>query len=194
MLPTTAAAAVALAALGLEQLHERSFGGVRLSPQPPTRGDEGSPSRCSRRRREAQSCQPISTVIQQYSLTPTASRKTTRTKKSTRLTIRKRTRRIQSKKSPVKKGRFRLAESDCIGNVPEGPSCISRLVGELFCDYGTIKYWSVIRIRCFGAYFIYLFIYFFLHTFTFQLHSGQAVVTGVVLSPPPVLAFNFYSV
>ena len=98
------------------QLHERSFGGFRLSPKPPTRWDEGSPSRCSRRKREAQSCQPIPTAVQQYSLTPTASRKSTKTIKSTRLTIRRRTRRIQSKKSPVEKGRFRLAESDRIRN------------------------------------------------------------------------------
>ena len=98
------------------QLHERSFGGFRLSPKPPTRWDEGSSSRCSRRQRQAQSCKPISPAIQQYSLTPTASRKSTKTIKSTRLTIRRRTRRIQSKKSPVEKGRFRLAESDCIRN------------------------------------------------------------------------------
>ena len=58
----------------------------------------------------------FSTLIQQYSLTPTASRKSTKTIKSTRLPIRRRTRRIQSKKSPVEKGRFRLAESDCIRN------------------------------------------------------------------------------
>ena len=37
MLPTTAAPAVALAALGWVQLHERSFGGFRLSPKPPSR-------------------------------------------------------------------------------------------------------------------------------------------------------------
>ena len=98
------------------RLHERSFGGFRLSPKPPTCWDEGSSSRCSRRQREAQSCQPISPAVQQYSLTPTASRKSTKTIKSTRLTIRRRTRRIQSKKSPVEKGRFRLAESDCIRN------------------------------------------------------------------------------
>ena len=100
----------------LSVLHERSFGGFWLSRKPPTRWDEGSPSRCSRRKREAQSCQPISTAVQQYSLTPTASRKSTKTIKSTRLTIRRRTRRIQSKKSLVEKGRFRLAESDCIRN------------------------------------------------------------------------------
>ena len=60
MLPTTTAPAVALAALGWVQLHERSFGGLQLSPKLPTRWDNGSPSRCSRRQREAQSCQPIS--------------------------------------------------------------------------------------------------------------------------------------
>ena len=98
------------------QLHERSFGGFRLSPKSPTRWDEGSSSRCSRRQREAQSCQPISPAVQQYSLTPTASRKSTKTIKSTRLTIRRRTRRIQSKKNPVEKGRFLLAASDCIRN------------------------------------------------------------------------------
>ena len=68
------------------QLHERSFGGFRLSPKPPTRWDEGSSSRCSRRQREAQSCRPISPCVQQYSLTPTASRNSTKTIKSTRLT------------------------------------------------------------------------------------------------------------
>ena len=114
MLLPTAAPAVVLAALGRVQLHKRSFGGFRLSPKPPTRWNEGSPSRCSRRKREAQSCQPISTAVQQYSLTPTASRKSTKTIKSTRLTIRRRTRRIQSKQSPVEKGRFRLAKSDRI--------------------------------------------------------------------------------
>ena len=116
MLPTTAAAAVALAALGGVQLHERSFGGLRLSPKPPTRWDEGSPSSCSRRKREERSWQPISTAVQQYSFTPTASRKSTKTIKSTRLTIRRRIRRIKSTKSTVEKGRFRLAESDCIRN------------------------------------------------------------------------------
>ena len=95
------------------QLHERSFGGFRLRPKPPTRWDEGSSSRCSRRKREAQRCQPISTAVRQYSLTQTASRKSTKTIKSTRLTIRRGARRIQSKKRPVEKGRFRLAESDC---------------------------------------------------------------------------------
>ena len=90
MLPTTAAAAVALAALGCVQLHKRSFGGFRLSPKPPTRWDEGSSSRCSRRMREAQSCQSISTAVQQCTLTPTAPRKSTKTIKSTRLTIRSR--------------------------------------------------------------------------------------------------------
>ena len=87
----------------------------RLSPKPPTRWDDGSSSRSSRRKREAHSCQPISTAVQQYSLTPTASTKSTKTTKSTRLTIR-RTRRIQPKKCPVEKGRFRLAESDCVRN------------------------------------------------------------------------------
>ena len=53
MLPTTAAPAVALAALGRVQLHQRSFGSFRPSPKPPTRRDEGSSSRCSRRKREA---------------------------------------------------------------------------------------------------------------------------------------------
>ena len=42
MLPTTATPAVALAALGWVQRHERSFGGFWLSPTPPTRLDEGS--------------------------------------------------------------------------------------------------------------------------------------------------------
>ena len=116
MLPTTATPAVALAALGWVQLHESSFGGFRLSPKPSTRWDEGSSSRCSRRKREAQSCQPISPAVQQYSLTPTASRKSTKTIKSTRLTIRRRTRRIQSEKSPVENGPIRLVESDCIRN------------------------------------------------------------------------------
>ena len=99
MLPTTAAPPVALAALGLVQLRKRSFGGFRLSPKSSTRWDESSSSRCSRRKREAQSCQPISTAVQQYSLTPTASRKSTRTIKWTRLTIRRRTRRFQSKRA-----------------------------------------------------------------------------------------------
>ena len=63
-------------------LHERSFGGFRLSPKPPTRWDEGSSSRCSRRKREAQSCQPISPAVQQYSLTLTAFRNSTKTTKN----------------------------------------------------------------------------------------------------------------
>ena len=96
------------------QLHERSFGGFRLSSKPPTRWEEGSSSRCSRRKPEAQSYQPISPAVQQYFLTPNASRKSKKTIKSTRLTVR--TGRIQPKKSPVEKGRFRLAESDCIRN------------------------------------------------------------------------------
>ena len=42
ILPTTATPAVALAALGWVQRHERSFGGVRPNPTTPTRLDEGS--------------------------------------------------------------------------------------------------------------------------------------------------------
>ena len=41
ILPTPAAPAVGLAALGLVQLHERSLRGFRLSPTPPTRLDGG---------------------------------------------------------------------------------------------------------------------------------------------------------
>ena len=116
LLPTTAAPAVALAAIGWVQLHERSFGGFHLSPKPPTRWDEGSSSRCSRRKREARRRHPISTAVQQYSLTPTAAGKSTNFMEWTRLTIRRRTRRFQSNKSSVEKGRFRLAESDCRRN------------------------------------------------------------------------------
>ena len=59
-----------------------SFGGFRLSPKPPTRWDESSSSRCSRRQRETQlptdfAC--CTAVLPQYSLTPTASRKSTKT-------------------------------------------------------------------------------------------------------------------
>ena len=96
------------------QLHEHSFGGFRLNPKPPTRWDEGSSSRCSRRQREAQSCQPISPAVQQYSLTPTASRKSTKSIKSTRLTIRRRTiweessRKKSSRKGPFSTGGIRL--------------------------------------------------------------------------------------
>ena len=114
------------------QLHERSFGGFRLSPKPPTRWDKGSSSRCSRRKREAQSCQPISPAVQLYSLTPTASRKSTKTIKSTRLTIKRRTRRIQSRKSPVENGPFRLAESDCIRN---GLTVFSFFLFVLLCFF-----------------------------------------------------------
>ena len=119
------------------QLHERSFGGFRLSPKPPTRWDEGLSSRWSRRKREAQSCQPISPAVQQYSLTPTVSGRSTKTIKSTRLTIR-RTRRIQSKKSPVDKGRLRLAESDCIRNGLR-PTIMEKnlafISGDYFCSF-----------------------------------------------------------
>ena len=113
-----------------------SFGGFRLSPKPPTCWDEGSSSRCSRRQREAQSCQPISPAVQQYSLTPTASRKSTETIKSTRLTIR-RIRRFQSKKYPVEKGRFRLAESDCIRN------CLRRSISFAISLYTVLERVSV---------------------------------------------------
>ena len=57
------------------------------------------------------------TAIQQYCLTPTASRESsTKTIKSTRLTIRRRTRKTQTKKSQVEKRRFRPAEPDCVRN------------------------------------------------------------------------------
>ena len=36
-----------------------------------------------------------------------------------------------------------------------------------------------------------MYLFMFSHTFYFPA-SGQAVVTGVVPPPPPVLAFNFY--
>ena len=42
VLPTTVTPSGALAALGQVQRHERSFGGFRLNPTPPTRLDEGS--------------------------------------------------------------------------------------------------------------------------------------------------------
>ena len=58
ILPTTAAPAVALAALGWVQLHERSFGGFRLSPKPShaetrvrrgvARGESGKHKACNR--------------------------------------------------------------------------------------------------------------------------------------------------
>ena len=68
------------------QLHERTKL-WRLSAKPKaTNWDEGLSSRCSGRKRETQSRQPISTPVQQYSLTPTASRKSTKTIKPTRLT------------------------------------------------------------------------------------------------------------
>ena len=38
-----------------------------------------------------------------------------------------------------------------------------------------------------------LFIYIFFHTFFFQLLDGQAVVTGVVHSPPPGSCLHFLS-
>ena len=78
MLLTTAAAAVALRLSAECNSTNVAFGGFRLSPKPPTRWDEGSPSRCSPRKREAQSCQPVSTAVQQYSLTPTSSMKRTK--------------------------------------------------------------------------------------------------------------------
>ena len=105
-----------------------SFGGSRLSATPRTypwrlSAEPNAANPLGRRfvarearvaredRAKHRAANRVSSVIQQYSLTPTVSRKSTRTIKSTRLTIR-RTRRIQSKKSPVEKGRFRLAESD----------------------------------------------------------------------------------
>ena len=98
------------------QRHERSFGGFRLSPTP-TRGFVAREARVAREERaKPRAANRFSTAIQQYSLTPTASRKSTKTIKSTRLTIRRRTRRIQPKKSPVVEGRFRLAEPDCVTN------------------------------------------------------------------------------
>ena len=116
MLPTTAAAAVALAALGCVQLHERGFL-WRLSAKPKATNSLGRGFVEPLLAKKARSTElNISTAVQQYSLTPTASRKSTKTMKSTRLTIRTRTRRIQSKTSPVEEGRFRLAESDCKRN------------------------------------------------------------------------------
>ena len=85
--------------------------GFRLSPTPPTRLDKG-PSRAKHAllaknaRSTAESCQPIfdcHTAVQQYSLTPTASKKSTKTLKSTRPTIRRGTRRIQWEKNPAEK-------------------------------------------------------------------------------------------
>ena len=43
-----------------------------------------------------------------------------------------------------------------------------------------------------GAAACYLAVLFFFFTHIYFPASGQAVVTGVVPSPPPVLAFNFY--
>ena len=141
------------------QRHERSFGGFRLSPTPPTRLDEGS-SRVKRallarnarstlgrrfvtrearvargERAKHRAANRVSSAIQQYSLTPTASRKSTKTIKSTRLTVGRKDTRIQSKNSPVegpfstggirlykkgpKKARFGLQsknKSDCVRN------------------------------------------------------------------------------
>ena len=76
--------------------------------------------------------------------TPTASRKSSKTIKSTRLTIRRRTRRIQSKKSPVEKGRFRLAESDCIRNGLKSPIVFGRF---FFLLTSQRDYYQVVIIR-----------------------------------------------
>ena len=49
------------------------------------------------------------------------------------------------------------------------------------------------RIALILFFLFFLFIYFFFSILTFYFPaSGQAVVTGVVPSPPPVRAFNFY--
>ena len=62
ILPTTATPAVALAALGRVQHHERSFGGFRLSPTPPTRLDDGSwraKNALLKKNARSTGCQPI---------------------------------------------------------------------------------------------------------------------------------------
>ena len=88
------------------QLHERSFGDFRLSPKPPTRWDEGSSSRCWRRKRQAQSCQPISPAVQQYSLTPTASRNSTKNYKIDSTDDKKKDRKNPVEKKSSRKGPF----------------------------------------------------------------------------------------
>ena len=99
------------------QRHECSFGGFRLSPTPPTRLDDGLSRAkhvaCGKRTKHRAS-KRLSTAIQQCSFTPPASRNSTKTTKSARLTIRRGSRTIQSKKSSVEKSRFQLTESDCI--------------------------------------------------------------------------------
>ena len=96
-----------------------SFGGSRLSATPRTwlwrlsaqpkatntLGRGFVEPLLAEKAREAQSCQPISTAVQQYSLTPTVSRKSTKTIKSTRLTT-TRTRRFQSKKVQSNRAAF----------------------------------------------------------------------------------------
>ena len=125
-----------------------SFGGSRLSATPRTYlwrlsakpkatkslGRGFVEPLLSERAPEAQSCQPISTAVQQYSRTPNASRKSTKTKKCTRLTIRRRTRRFQSKTNPAEKGRFRPAESDCIRNGTDllGPATPKAIGGYVY--------------------------------------------------------------
>ena len=97
------------------QRHERSFGGFRLSPTPPTRSDESSS--CAKHALLAENARstefPTDLRLPHSGTPPTASRKSATTMQWTRLT-RRRPRRIQSKQSPVKKGRFRLTKSDCI--------------------------------------------------------------------------------
>ena len=49
---------------------------------------------------------------------------------------------------------------------PQDPSCISRRVWELFCDYGKIKYWSVMRILLFALCYVCIIRFPFLYIFT----------------------------
>ena len=130
------------------QLHERSFGGFRLSPKPPTLWDEGSSSRCSPIKREAQSCHPISTAVQQYSLTPFASRKSAKTIKSTRLTIRRKTRRFQTKNKSSRKGPFSTGGIRLQKKWPYNRVAVSySSKSDFFFWWGTQCLWKYIFLR-----------------------------------------------
>ena len=139
--PITATPAVALAALGWVQRHKRSFGGFRLKFNPLGRGFVARETRvaCGERAKH-RAANWFSTVIQQYSFTPTTSRKSTNTIKSTRLTIQQQQttnegpeessrKKVQSKKILVEKGHFLLAESDCVRN-GQTPTSVKYKMGQ----------------------------------------------------------------
>ena len=117
ILPTTAAPAVALAAVGRVQRHERSFGGFWLSPTPPTRSDEGSSRVNHALLAENARSTELPPIFYCHTAVLPQTNHLQNEHKHSKIDLaddKEEAQKNPVEKSPVEKGCFRLTESDCI--------------------------------------------------------------------------------